>query len=54
MKKRAVKNRKHRLAKAIRRIRRTGDDWSDLSNKQFLETDRNAAKKQISRERIDG
>ena len=38
MKKRAIKNTKHRLAKARRIVRRTGDDWAETTNKQFIET----------------
>lgn len=47
MKKRAIKNTKHRIAKARRIVRRTGDDWAETTNKQFIETDRQLAKKEI-------
>lgn len=47
MKKRAIKNTKHRIAKARRIVRRTGDDWAETTNKQFIETDRQRAKKTI-------
>lgn len=50
MKKRAIKNTKHRIAKARRIVRRKGDDWAELSNKQFQETDRQKAKKDIKEE----
>ena len=48
MKKRAIKNTKHRIAKARRIVRRTGDDWAETTNKQFHEANRQLAKKQIS------
>lgn len=44
---RAIRNTKHRVAKAIRRVRRTGDDWADSSNKKFIEADRQRAKEEI-------
>lgn len=47
MKKRAIKNTKHRLAKARRIVRRTGDDWAETTNKQFIETDRQLVKSRI-------
>lgn len=50
MKKRAIKNTKHRIAKARRIVRRTGDDWAEVSNKQFIESDRQQVKKDISNE----
>ena len=52
MKKRAIKNVKHRLAKAYRRVWRTGDDWAVSTNKQFVESDRQQTKRQI-RKAID-
>lgn len=52
MKKRAIKNKKHRIAKARRIVRRTGDDWAETTNKQFIEADRQAAKKQIKNETL--
>lgn len=50
MKKRAIKNTKHRIAKARRIVRRRGDDWAEVSNKQFHESDRQKVKKQIKKE----
>lgn len=50
MKKRAIKNTKHRVAKARRIVRRTGDDWAETTNKQFIEADRQAVKQQIEKE----
>lgn len=47
MKKRAIKNTKHRIAKARRIVRRTGDDRAESTNKQFIETDRHLAKGRI-------
>lgn len=48
MKKRAIKNIKHRIAKARRIVRRRGDDWAETTNKQFIEADRQRAKKEIA------
>lgn len=50
MKKRAIKNTKHRIAKARRIVRRTGDDWAETTNKQFAETDRQQAKQKIKQD----
>ena len=50
MKNRAIKNTKHRLAKAFRRMWRTGDDWAVASNKQFKEADRQAVKRIVRQE----
>ena len=52
VKKRAIKNKKHRIAKARRIVRRTGDDWAETTNKQFIEADRQATKKQIRNEAL--
>lgn len=49
---RAVKNKKHRLAKMIRRVRRV-DDWADM-NKNYTEVDRQAAKKAIQKQVKEG
>jgi hypothetical protein len=44
---------KHRIAKARRIVRRTGDDWAELSNKQFIDADRQATKKVINKELLE-
>lgn len=53
VKKRSIKNVKHRIAKARRIVRRKGDDWAELSNKQYLEVDRQNAKNSIQREMLN-
>ncbi len=50
MKKRAIRNTKHRIAKALRLVRRKGDDWAEVSNKQYIEADRSVAKRHIKNE----
>ena len=50
---RAIKNKKHRIAKAIRRVRRTGDDWAESTNKQYLEADRQKAKTEVKEQMRD-